>query len=75
MKSTEKAVTSELDEKLIEEVAKRIGGIQTHYPIEQAAVAMRGITRSPFASWIEKEENPRDFNPPMLERSKRRETR
>ena len=29
---------------------------------------MRGITRSPFANWIEKEEKTKDFNPHMLEK-------
>lgn len=28
---------------------------------------MKGIIKSPFAHWIEKEERPRDFNPLILE--------
>ena len=38
------------------------------YPMDQEKTTMRGITKSPFVEWIEKEENPKDFNPPMLEK-------
>ena len=29
---------------------------------------MKGIKTSPFASWIDKEEKPKYFNPPVLEK-------
>ena len=29
---------------------------------------MEGIVKIPFAAWIEKEERPKDFNPPALEK-------
>lgn len=56
-KSAENTTTGVLDERLIEEVAKRIEGIRTHYPTKQAAATMRGITRFLFVSWIEREES------------------
>ena len=58
----------DLDERLIEEVARRVNGVRTLYLTNQAAVAMKGIIKSPFAPWIEKEKRPKDFNPPILEK-------
>ena len=54
--------------RLIKEVARRIGGIRTQYLVDQAAMDMRRITKSPFASWIVKEEKMKDFNLPMLDK-------
>ena len=53
---------------MIEFVAKRIGGIRALYPTDQVADATKGITNSSFAQWIEKEEKPKDFNPPIPEK-------
>ena len=36
------------------------------YSIDQATTTMRGITKFLFSEWIDKEEKPRDFNPPIL---------
>ena len=53
---------------MIEEVAKRVEGIQFFYPTDQVVAAMKGIIKSPFAPWIEKVERPRDFNSLVMER-------
>ena len=50
-----------LNKRHIEEVSRSVGGIRTSYPADQVIMAMRGITRSPFASLIMKEEKARDF--------------
>lgn len=49
-------------------MAKRVGGMRALYPTDQAAAAMKGIIKSPFVLWIEKEERPKDFKLPELER-------
>ena len=59
---------TELNEKLIEEVVKRVGRFSTNSLMDKAEEAMKGISRSLFAQWIVKEVKPRNFNPPMLEK-------
>ena len=49
LNQTNKIKAKSLDERLIEEVAKRIGGVRALYPIEQATAAMKGIKKSLFA--------------------------
>ena len=39
-----------LNKKLVEEVTRRIGEVLTPFLMDQAALSMRGITKSPFAS-------------------------
>ena len=53
----------ELNEKLIEEVAKRIGRFSTNNPKDKAEEAMRGNSKSLFALWIIREVKPRNLNP------------
>ena len=48
--------TENLNERLIEEVAKQVGEVQGFYPPDRAVVAMEGIVKTHFAPWIEKEE-------------------
>ena len=59
-----------LNEKLIKEVVRRIVGVCTTFPTDHAALSIKGITKSPFASWIDREEKLKDFNLPMLEKYK-----
>ena len=51
-KATNKITTKGLDERMIEEGAKRIGGMQTFYPTNRATATMKGIVKSPFITWI-----------------------
>ena len=68
-KEAEKAIKPiELNEKMIEEVVRRIGKIPTGSPMDKAEEAMRGISKSPFAQWIVREVKPKSLNPPMLEK-------
>ena len=68
-KEKEKAVNlMELNEKIIEEVVRRVGKIPTNKPMDKAKKAMRGISKSPFTQWIVKEVKLKNFNPPMLEK-------
>ena len=63
-----KLITGDLDERLIEVVAKQVGGVRRFYSTNRAAAAMEGIVKIPFTPWIEKEEWPKDFNPPKMEK-------
>ena len=38
------------------------------YPIDQVVATMKGIIKSPFTLWVEKEERLKDFNPLVLDR-------
>ena len=67
-KVTRKFVAEDLEERLIAEVAKRVGGVRGYYPTNRAVDAMEGIVKTPFASEIEREERPKDFNPPALDK-------
>ena len=67
-KMTKKIAAEDLEERLITEVAKRVGGLRGYYPTSRAADAMEGIMKTPFTSEIEKEERPKDFNPPALDK-------
>ena len=58
----------ELNEKMIEEVVRRVGKILTGNLMDKAKEAMRGISRSPFTQWIMKEVKLKRFNTPMLEK-------
>ena len=60
--------TENLDEQLIEEVAKQVGEVWGFYLTDKATAAMEGIVKTPFATWIKKEERPKDFNSPALEK-------
>ena len=64
----EKFTTRDLDERLIAEVAKRVGGVRGFYSTDIAAIAMEGIVKTPFTPEIEKEERRKYFNPPALEK-------
>ena len=55
--------SKELSERLIKDVAKRIGKAPTDSLTEKALEAMRGISKSSFTLWIVQE-----FNPPILEK-------
>ena len=68
IKITGRLATGSLDERLIEEVAKRIREVHGFYSTDRAAVVMQGIVKTPFAPLIEKEERPKDFNPPAMEK-------
>ena len=67
-KVTKKFFAEDLEERLIVEVAKRVGGVQGYYPTSRAVDAMEGIVKTPFTSEIEKEERPKDFSPPTLDK-------
>ena len=43
---------AKLSEILIEEATKRIGRVSTNSLMDKDMEAMRGISKSPFASWI-----------------------
>ena len=58
----------DLNERMIAELAKRIGGIRGYYPTNRAADAIEGIIKTPFTPEIEKEEKPKDFNPSTLDK-------
>ena len=58
----------ELNEKIVEEVVRRVGRISTNSPMDKEEEAMKGILRSPFVQWIMKDVKPRNFNPPILEK-------
>ena len=49
-------------------MAKRIGVVRGFYSTDRVAVAMEGIVKTLFAPQIEKEERPKDFNPPAMEK-------
>ena len=70
LKMAEKFVAKDLDEKLIAEVAKWVRGVRGYYLTDKAADAMEGIVKTPFAPEIEREEKPKDFNPPALDKYK-----
>ena len=57
-----------MNEKMIEEVVRRVGRIPMGSPKDKAEEALRGISKSPFAQWIMREVKPRSFNPFMLEK-------
>ena len=40
------------------------------HSMNQATIAIKGITKSLFEEWIEKEEKPKDFNPPIPKKYK-----
>ena len=61
------ANNEELSERLIEEVARRIGGARINSPIDQTVETMRGISKSSFASWIAQEVKPKKFSPLILD--------
>ena len=65
---TKKFAAEDLEERLIAEVAKRVRGVRGYYPTSRAADAMEGIVKTPFTSEIEREERPKDFNPPTLDK-------
>ena len=50
----------DLDKRLIEEVAKRVGAVRGFYLTDKATAAMKGIIQTPFTPQIEKEERPKD---------------
>ena len=55
MKTEERKKTiglGELSERLIEKVAKRIKRGLENSPMDKAMEVMKGISKSPFASWI-----------------------
>ena len=54
--------SEELSERLIEEVAKRIGRAPTNTPIDKALEAMREISKLPFTSWIIQNSSPENSN-------------
>ena len=60
--------SNKLNERLIEEFAKRNGWVRIIIPVDLALLPVRGITRSPFAHWIEKESKSKDYNPPALDK-------
>ena len=68
MKIAERLTTRNLDEKLIEEVAKRVGEVWGFYSTDRATAAIEGIVKTPFTPWIEKEERLKDFNPLAMEK-------
>ena len=49
-------------------MAKRVGGDRGYYPTNRAADVMEGIVQAPFTSEIEREERPKYFNPPTLDK-------
>ena len=57
-----------MNEKMIEEVIRRMGRIPAGSPEDKAEEAMRGISKSPFAQWIVEEVKPKTFNAPMLDK-------
>lgn len=67
-KITRRHMFEDLDERLIEEVVKRFGGVRAFYSTDQVATVMKGIVKSHFVHWIEKEERSKDFNPSILEK-------
>ena len=68
LKMAGKFTAEDLDEKLIAEVEKQVGGVQGYYPTNKTADAMEGIMKTPFTLEIEKEERPKDFNLPLLDK-------
>ena len=72
-KEEKKVISSkDLSKRLIEEVAKRIGRFSTNNSIDKALEAIRGISKSPFTSWIIQEVKPKEFNPPILDKFDRK---
>lgn len=67
-KMTRKFAAEDLEERLIAEVAKRVGGVRGYNPKSRAMDAMEGIVKTSFTCEIEKEERPKDFNPPALDK-------
>ena len=57
-----------LNEKMIEEVIRKMGRIPAGSLEDKAEEAMRGISKSPFAQWIVEEVKPKTFNAPMLDK-------
>ena len=60
----------ELNEKIIEEVVRRVGKIPMNNPMDKAEEVMKGISKPPFTQWIMKEVKPKNFNSPLLEKLK-----
>lgn len=54
MKIAGRLATGNLDERLIEEVAKRVREVRGFYQIDKAAGSMEGIVKTLFAPRIEK---------------------
>ena len=68
-KEKEKTISlMELNEKMIEEVIRRLERIPTGNPMDKAEEAIRGISKLSFAQWIVREVKPKSFNPPILEK-------
>ena len=55
-----------MNEKLIEAVAERIGGVRTVIPTNLVLMSVRGTTKLAFAQWIEKESKAKDYDLPTL---------
>ena len=53
---------------LLRKSQKKIGGVRTTIPVDLALIAIRGITRLTFAQWLERENKPKDYNPPVLDK-------
>ena len=62
LKTTERFTTRDLDERLIAEVAKRVGGVRGYYLSSRTTDAMEGIVKTLFTPEIEREERLKDFN-------------
>ena len=54
IKMAEKFTTRDLDERLIAEVAKRVGGVRGFYSMDRVAAAMEGIVKTPFIPELDK---------------------
>ena len=64
-----KAVSlGELSKRFVEKVTKRIRRGSTHSPTDRALKVMKGISKSPFVSWIIREVKPRELNSPILDK-------
>ena len=57
-----------VDERLVNAIVRKIGGVRLQTPTDLANLAIRGMSASPFEGWIDNELKPRDFNPPNFEK-------
>ena len=58
----------ELSKRFIKEVDQRIGRFSANSPTDKAMETMKGISKSPFTSWIVREVKPKEFGPSTLDK-------